>query len=377
MSNFYILLRGYFPGLAPNNHYMGWLKSFDELGVKATVVNIRPNDDFERMPETFRNLTIVNLWDNPFFRVRNRQLRFLIHQFNVWRFCRKVKCGDTVWVYDLPEAVIRLAGKSGVRIFNEVTEHPEIGAVSAREKEGARKRVEAIEKIEGLFVISTQLKQTYIDRGVKSDEIHIINMTVDVDRFNGLEKQGNEKSIVFCGNGANNKDGVDQLIKAFAIVHKTHPDYMLKIIGPAPKRGDNSGNIELVESLDLVDFVVFMGRKSPDEVPQLLKNASILALDRPDSLQAQNGFPTKLGEYLLTENPVCVTNVGDIPLFLRDGVSALIAEHDNIEGFAAKLLWAIEHPEEAMKIGKQGAEVARTNFCPMTEAKKMLKIMNI
>ena len=38
---------------------------------------------------------------------------------------------------------------------------------------------------------------------------------------------------------------------------------------------------------------------------------------------------------------------------------------------------AIEHPEEAMKIGKQGAEVARTNFCPMTEAKKMLKIMNI
>lgn len=203
MSNFYILLRGYFPGLAPNNLYMGWLKSFDELGVKATVVNIRPNDDFERMPDTFRNLTIVNQWDNPFFRVRNRQLRFLIHQFNVWRFCRKVKPGDTVWVYDLPEAITKLAGKKGVRIFNEVTEHPEIGVASAREKEGARKRVEAIKKIEGLFVISTQLKQAYIDRGVKSNKIHIINMTVDADRFNGLEKQGYEKSIVFCENGAN------------------------------------------------------------------------------------------------------------------------------------------------------------------------------
>lgn len=377
MSNFYILLRGYFPSLAPNNHYMGWLKSFDELGVKATVVNIRPNDDFERMPEVYKNLRIVNLWDNPFFRVRHRQMRFLIHKLNVWRFCRKVKPGDTVWVYDLPEAVIKLAGKAGVRIFNEVTEHPEIGMVSAREKEGARKRVEAIKKIEGLFVISTQLKQAYIDRGVKSDKIHIINMTVDPDRFNGLEKQGNEKSIVFCGNGANNKDGVDQLIKAFAIVHKTHPEYLLKIIGPAPKRGDNSGNIELVESLDLVDSVVFVGRKSPDEVPQLLKNASILALDRPDSLQAQNGFPTKLGEYLLTGNPVCVTNVGDIPMFLKDGVSALIAEHDIIEDFASKLLWAIEHPKEASEIGKQGAMVARTYFNPMIEAKKMLRIMNI
>lgn len=373
----YILLRGYFPGLAPNNHYMGWLKSFDALGVKATVKNIRPNDDFERMPEVYKNLKILNLWDNPFCRVKHRQLRFLIHQFNVWRFCRKVKAGDTVWIYDLPEAVTKLAGKEGVRIFNEVTEHPEIGAESARAKENAKKRVEAIKKIDGLFVISTQLKQAYVDRGVDADKIHIINMTVDADRFKGLQKQGDEKSIVFCGHGANNKDGVDQLIKAFAIVHKSHPDYQLRIVGPAPQRGDASGNVELVEQLGLTKSVIFCGRKSPEEVPQLLKNASILALDRPDSLQAQNGFPTKLGEYLLTENPVCVTNVGDIPLFLKDGESALVAEHDNVEDFASKLLWVIEHPVEAAEIGKRGAEVARTHFNAMTEAKKMVDYMKL
>lgn len=373
----FILLRGYFPGLAPTNHCMGWLKSFDELGVNATVVNIRPNDDFERMPEVYKNLKIVNLWDNPFFRVRNRQLRFLVHQFNVWRFCRKVKAGDTVWIYDLPEAVIKLADRKDVHVFNEVTEHPEIGADSARAKESARKRVEAIKKIDGLFVISTQLKQAYVDRGVDAGKIHIINMTVDADRFDGLQKQGDEKSIVFCGHGANNKDGVDQLIKAFAKVHEQHSEFLLKIIGPAPQRGDASGNVELVERLGLTESVIFCGRKSPDEVPQLLKNATILALDRPDSLQAQNGFPTKLGEYLLTENPVCVTNVGDIPLFLKNGESALIAEHDNVEDFAIKLLWAIDHPSEASEIGRRGADVARIHFNVMTEAKKMIDYMNL
>lgn len=373
----YILLRGYFPGLAPNNHYMGWLKIFDELGVNATVVNIRPNDDFERMPEVYKNLKIVNLWDNSFFRVRNRQLRFLVHQFNVWRICRKVKAGDTVWIYDLPEAVIKLAGRKDVYVFNEVTEHPEIGADSARAKESVRKRVEAIKKIDGLFVISTQLMQAYVDRGVDAGKIHIINMTVDADRFNGLQKQGDEKSIVFCGHGANNKDGVDQLIKAFAIVHEQHSEFLLKIIGPAPQRGDASGNVELVERLGLTESVIFCGRKSPDEVPQLLKNATILALDRPDSLQAQNGFPTKLGEYLLTENPVCVTNVGDIPLFLKNGECALIAEHDNVEDFATKLLWAINHPSEAYEIGRRGADVARIHFNVMTEAKKMIDVMRL
>ena len=373
MCHIYILLRGYFPGLAPNNHYLAWLKSFDQLGVKATVVNIRPNDELERMPEVYNNLKIVNLWDNPLCRVRQRQLRYLIHQFNVWRFSRKVKAGDTVWIYDLPEAVIKLAGKRGIRIFNEVTEHPEIDGLS----KASAARVSAIKQIDGLFVISTFLKQAYIDRGVDARKVHIINMTVDPSRFEGLQKQGDEKSIVYCGNGTNNKDGVDQLIKAFAIVHEKYPDYQLKIMGPSPQRGDSSGNIELVEQLGQQDSVIFTGQKSPEEVPQLLKNATILALDRPDSLQAQNGFPTKLGEYLLTGNPVCVTNVGDIPSFLKDGVSAIVAEHDNVEDFSSKLLWVIEHPREAAEIGKRGKKVALKHFNPMTEAQKMLKYMNI
>lgn len=369
----YILLRGYFPGLAPNNHYMAWLKCFDTLGIKATVVNIRPNDSFDSMPQIYQNLKIVNLWDNPFCRVRLRPLRYLIHKLNVWRFCQMVKKGDTVWIYDLPDALIRLAGKNGVKIFNEVTEHPEISGVSRV----SAARVEGIKKIDGLFVISRPLKQTYVDCGVDSNKIHVINMTVDTERFEGLTKNGDDKSVVFCGNGSNNKDGVDQLIKAFALVHKKYADYKLRIIGPSPKRGDASGNIELVERLELSTSVEFTGVKSPDEVPQLLKNASILALDRPDSLQAQNGFPTKLGEYLLTENPVCVTNVGDIPLFLEDKKSAMVAEHDDPEDFALKLIWLIEHPTEAVEIGKEGARVARANFDAMTEAKKMLNHMKL
>ena len=68
-----------------------------------------------------------------------------------------------------------------------------------------------------------------------------------------------------------------------------------------------------------------------NEVPQLLMDSEVLALDRPNSIQAQCGFPTKLGEYLLTGNPVVVTKVGDIPLFLEDGVSALLAEKRNAE----------------------------------------------
>ena len=48
----------------------------------------------------------------------------------------------------------------------------------------------------------------------------------------------------------------------------------------------------------------------------------MLVLARPDNIQAKGGFPTKLGEYLATGNPVVVTKVGEIPNYLIDGVNA-------------------------------------------------------
>lgn len=107
-----------------------------------------------------------------------------------------------------------------------------------------------------------------------------------------------------------------------------------------------------------------------------MKNAAVLALDRPDSLQAQCGFPTKLGEYLLTENPVIVTKVGDIPLFLKDGETALLAEERNPKEFSSKIIWALEHPEEAAEIGKAGAQVAMREFNYLNETKKIIDVIN-
>ena len=108
----------------------------------------------------------------------------------------------------------------------------------------------------------------------------------------------------------------------------------------------------------------------------MLKNATILALDRPNNLQAKYGFPTKLGEYLQTGNPVVITRVGDIPIFFKDGESALIAEPENPESFAEKLCWAIEHPVEAREIGIKGKHVADIHFNSLLETKKIINVIN-
>lgn len=133
----------------------------------------------------------------------------------------------------------------------------------------------------------------------------------------------------------------------------------------------------MIAELDIKDSINFTGVVPAKQMPQVLKNATVLALDRPDSLQAQCGFPTKLGEYLLTENPVVVTKVGDIPLFLKDGETALLAEERNPQEFASKLIWALEHNEEAAKIGKAGALVALRQFNYLSETKKIVDEIKI
>ena len=73
----------------------------------------------------------------------------------------------------------------------------------------------------------------------------------------------------------------------------------------------------------------------------------------------------------MSENPVVVTSVGDIPLFLENGVSAYLSEPSNVEAFAEKLLWVINNYEEAKIIGAQGAAVAKKCFNSAIETKKL------
>jgi glycosyltransferase involved in cell wall biosynthesis len=100
-------------------------------------------------------------------------------------------------------------------------------------------------------------------------------------------------------------------------------------------------------------------------------------LDRPQSRQAKYGFPTKLGEYLLTGNPVVVTSVGDIPLFLKDGESAYLVEPDNIEEFAAKLDYVLSHYEESKRVGQNGREVALKHFSGQCIKSQLKLAMNL
>lgn len=375
MSNhFYAVYDSYHPNTAATNRMLSYLRAWAEMDVKVTVVFMLPDRDFSRLKKMGSNITMLYMWDS--FPVRNYLLYNLLFPFFVAKLVRMLGTGDNVYIYSNGYVLSRLVRRQDINLFLEKTENPLVSNPGHWPYKIPIKRYLTLcNQIKGLFVISKPLKVYFSENGVAEEKIHIVNMTVDASRFEGIEKSVGQKYIAYCGTATNNKDGVDKLIQSFSVISPNHPDLFLYIIGKAPDMNRPGNNAQLAEELGIKDKVVFTGIIPYSEIPQMLTDAVMLALNRPDNLQAKCGFPTKLGEYLLTGNPVVVTSVGDIPLFLKDRISGMVASPNSNEDFANKMEWLLNHPKEAAAIGQKGRKVALVCFNNRIEAKKILDVI--
>lgn len=378
----YLLADTFAPNTATTNRYLGFAKGFKEQGLDFVNVSVKPSKDLYRLDENIYGKAKY-LWYGKHSACKAvNTLIYGIHIKVISKsgvllrsFFRSLSKEDVV-ILTSPQQVASAVENNGkgYRIYHERTEHPDVSRSWADEKAHAE-YIKACTQLDGLFVISTSLRDTFIKWGVAKEKVHIINMTVDQSRFEGVRKQNTEPYIAYCGTISNFKDGVDSLIKSFGIVAQYDEEIKLYIIGPVQNRIVSNSNVELIKKLHLEDRIVLTGLVSADKMPQMLKNAKMLVLARPDNLQAKNGFPTKLGEYLLTANPVVITKTGDIPLFLKNGKNAMLAEPGSEAEIAEKILYLLANPSRADEIGRCGKIVALKDFNSKIEALKVIKII--
>ena len=377
MSKLYFTFGANIPNSADNNRCLAYIKGLSRLGVEMTVLFFRPDSNFHKVQNQYPHIHFRYYWDHFFF--KSRYLQYFSYILYLIHFWLSLKKGDTVYVYENAYIWNFIRKKKGIHVYVEYTENPDVIDIGGRFLTPSKEQFkEGIKQVDGVFVISTPLKEYFSEIGVSSDRIFISNIIVDSERFAGLKKEKqNVPYIAYCGTALNNKDGVDCLIRAFALVAKQIDNIQLYIIGPIPVKEEEKANIELINSLGIKDKVVITGVKPAKEIPQLFKNAEILALDRPDNIQAKYGFPTKMGEYLLTENPVVVTEVGDLHLFLKNEETAMLAKPGNDDDFANKLLWLLENHEKAKLIGERGYAVAMLHFDYVSVSQELAKNMGL
>ena len=362
------------PETPGGNRFDGLCKGIVSQGYKVTRVFLRPDDNYTISKDTSSGIQYKYLWAGH--RLKKGKWRHIQQIYWLTRFLKSLNTEDRIVVTNSDYLYV-YSWFPKLHVYHEKSEYPELNLESEPwlVKQIFKKYISTCRKLDGIFPISHALKDYFVSKGIEEEKLQVINMTVDPTRFVGLEKENvKDRYIAYCGAVSNFKDGVDVLIKAFAIVSNQIPDIKLYIIGGFPFKKDKEEDYALVESLGLNERVVFTGSISREQMPQMLKNAEALVLARPDNIQAKYGFPTKLGEYLLTGNSVVVTRVGDIPQFLKDGESAYIAESGNVEEIAQKMIEAVSS-SDAKLIGQNGADVAMLEFNSETESKKIIKFI--
>lgn len=307
-------------------------------------------------------------------RIRNGVLRFIVSRLWLPFFLlSQTKRTDPILLYGSADDIPSFMITRRQNIWHEVTECPEIAHPIFIP---LRIYYKLCKRINGLFVISQQLKSFYINKGIPAENIHVINMIVDSKRFENIQSsRHSEKYIAYCGTVSKGKDGIDLLLKAFVKYHQHFPNRHLAILGPFWNDCSISDFNNLLPT-SVKPFVKFAGRVSPDEIPGWLCDAEMLVLARPKNKQSRYGFPTKLGEYLLTGNPVIVTTVGDISLFLHHKENALLTTPGDISELVECMKWISENPMEAKKMGINGATCAREKFNNINECKKIINAIS-
>jgi len=374
---------------APGNRFLTLAEGMVEKGASIDLLFLNGyhrNDEKEQFKSsgTYKsiNYKYLSYFDYSNFIIRNTINRLVPRKFFVNRIVDVIKDNnyDYVWLSINPKMVnIGLdifKKKLNTKFVHERSEYSWIG-FSGNKKLHEKYLTRFLPNIDVFAIMTSTLINYYKEYvGTKTKIIHI-PMTVDFTRFDGeiVNNKLKKPYIAYCGTMDMKKDGIDILVNSFINIMDEFPEYCLYIAGPLVPEKDYQYLKTLVLNKEKEERIIFLGSVPREKIPEFLYNADILAMARPDSKQAEGGFPTKLGEYLATGKPVCVTRVGEIDNYLTNNISAFISEPNSIDQFTKMLLSALKS-ENSKEIGISGRNVALKYFNKDIQSKILVDFLS-
>lgn len=260
----------------------------------------------------------------------------------------------------------------GIKLIAERTELPKTEKGILQLKNQIMVRC-VFKNLYGFLAISESLQKYYYRLVSKKCPVVLMPVIIDVDDIYDPSVE-RTRNLVYTGPLLQKKDGIITIIQAFKSVAGDYPETDLILTGDINFSSDKERILEEIEG-QYSDRIKMKGFISREEMINLINSATALLLAKPSSEQANTCFPTKLGEYLSTGNPIVVTSTGEIPVYLEDGVSAYIAEPDSVESFTIKLRQLLSDQVRAEHIGKTGQKVAVNSFNYKETSKRVIELI--
>ena len=225
---------------------------------------------------------------------------------------------------------------------------------------------------DGMIIMTKQLCTYYARFSEKNDFVFFLPMTIDVNRFSGIT--ANKKPYIAVVFGTHNRDGLADSIRSYIDYVKMYNGaWELLLIGNFSKMPNRSELEQIIENSKISDRIHIFGVARLDEMPQLLADASCLMTTPTEYVSG--GFPTKLGEYMLSGTPVVSTIAGELLDYIEPDKDMLMCLPSEMHKIPTLLKYVETHPEESSFLAINAKQKAQLFFNAATYVENLAKFL--
>jgi glycosyltransferase involved in cell wall biosynthesis len=246
-----------------------------------------------------------------------------------------------------------------------------------------RKKIEnfKLKMFDGFIVITNELERFYLQiTKYEKSKYFLLPMTIDSERYIGVEKDKDSKRYIAVVFGTHNRDGLFESVLAYHKYHRLKGNLPFNLVligdflGLCESFPECKEILNYIKTNNLEDYIYLKGLVSITDVPNLLLNANCLLTTPLEYVSG--GFPTKLGEYLLSGVPVVSTSAGEIEKYLTHNENVFLSAVGDLDSIAENILFIDQNENQAAIIGESGKNLAIKVFNADTYSKKLIEFLS-
>ncbi len=198
----------------------------------------------------------------------------------------------------------------------------------------------------------------------KSSNLPLIKIPAmcDFDEFRNIVPFKNNNYLMYCGSIAYS-NVIEFIIDVFLGLKesgKYEGDLIMVISGDHP---ENWNKIKSkIKDAVFGSHIVIKSNIPYNELLSLYKGSKLLMIPLRNTIQDTARFPHKIGEYTASGRPILSTNLGELKIYFRDGVSAILTEEYSVAAYIDKLSALVKDNERLNDIGRNGFTIGMNNF---------------
>jgi len=186
-------------------------------------------------------------------------------------------------------------------------------------------------------------------RGDGTELVIISNYSV-ADPMPPAPQVKNEYNVMYMAGNMQIFHGIKECIQALSRVRMRFPDASLTLVGNVRADiGAIAVGVDPRPEITLTGYLPYRG------MYETLRTGSIgLLAFQPDYYNAYIGLPNKLFDYMLCGLPIVASDFPEIRRVVSDAECGLLVDPANPDAIAGAIIYLMEHPEEAQRMGENG-----------------------